>query len=219
MAGTIGGSVFILCTFFIGLPVLIADFMIDRHGQKDAVTSFKEQAPGKSWFLIGWGGIIIACLILSFYSVVGGWILSSLGRSLTFQLSSNGSEGNYADLFSNIISSPIEAILVQGLFLLLTVAIVSGGIKGGIEKASTWMMPLLFIFFIVLVIRSLTLDGAMDGVNAKTFLKALGQAFFSLSVGIAVMITYASYLPKTEKIGNSAINVASIIVLFRYLQV
>ncbi|MEK5331636.1 hypothetical protein [Lysinibacillus sp. FSL W8-0992] len=149
---------------------------------------------------------------------------------MTFQLSSNGSEGNYADLFSNIISSPIEAILVQGLFLLLTIAIVSGGIKGGIEKASTWMMPLLFIFFIVLVIRSLTLDGAMDGVkfmfvpdwsylNAKTFLKALGQAFFSLSIGIAVMITYALYLPKTEKIGNSAINVASIIVLFRYLQV
>ncbi|QPQ34565.1 MULTISPECIES: sodium-dependent transporter [unclassified Lysinibacillus] len=230
MAGTNGGSVFILlfilCTFFIGLPVLIAEFMIGRRGQKDAVTSFKEQAPGKPWYLIGWGGMIIAGLILSFYSVVGGWILSYLGRSLTFQLSSN--DGNYADLFNNIISSPFEAILVQGLFLLLTIAIVSGGIKGGIEKASTWMMPLLFIFFIVLVIRSLTLDGAMQGVkfmfvpdwsylNAETFLKALGQAFFSLSVGIAVMITYASYLPKTEKIGNSAINVASMNIIISLL--
>jgi len=230
MAGTNGGSVFILlfilCTFFIGLPVLIAEFMIGRRGQKDAVTSFKEQAPGKPWYLIGWGGMIIAGLILSFYSVVGGWILSYLGRSLTFQLSSN--DGYYADLFNNIISSPFEAILVQGLFLLLTIAIVSGGIKGGIEKASTWMMPLLFIFFIVLVIRSLTLDGAMQGVkfmfvpdwsylNAETFLKALGQAFFSLSVGIAVMITYASYLPKTEKIGNSAINVASMNIIISLL--
>ncbi|MFJ7649051.1 sodium-dependent transporter [Lysinibacillus sp. NPDC097279] len=230
MAGTNGGSVFILlfilCTFFIGLPVLIAEFMIGRRGQKDAVTSFKEQAPGKPWYLIGWGGMLIAGLILSFYSVVGGWILSYLGRSLTFQLSSN--DGNYADLFNNIISSPFEAILVQGLFLLLTIAIVSGGIKGGIEKASTWMMPLLFIFFIVLVIRSLTLDGAMQGVkfmfvpdwsylNAETFLKALGQAFFSLSVGIAVMITYASYLPKTEKIGNSAINVASMNIIISLL--
>ncbi len=230
MAGTNGGSVFILlfilCTFFIGLPVLIAEFMIGRRGQKDAVTSFKEQAPGKPWYLIGWGGMIIAGLILSFYSVVGGWILSYLGRSLTFQLSSN--DGNYADLFNNIISSPFEAILVQGLFLLLTIAIVSGGIRGGIEKASTWMMPLLFIFFIVLVIRSLTLDGAMQGVkfmfvpdwsylNAETFLKALGQAFFSLSVGIAVMITYASYLPKTEKIGNSAINVASMNIIISLL--
>lgn len=230
MAGTNGGSVFIflfiLCTFFIGLPVLIAEFMIGRRGQKDAVTSFKEQAPGKPWYFIGWGGMIIAGLILSFYSVVGGWILSYLGRAITFHL--NSSNGNYADLFSNIISSPFEAVLVQGLFMLLTVVIVSAGIKGGIEKASTWMMPLLFIFFIVLVIRSLTLDGAMEGVkfmfvpdwsylNAETFLKALGQAFFSLSVGIAVMITYASYLSKSEKIGNSAINVASMNIIISLL--
>lgn len=178
--------------------------------------------------MIGWGGMIIAGLILSFYSVVGGWILSYLGRSITFQLNNGGNDTNYADLFGSIISSPFEAVLVQGLFLLLTIAIVSGGIKGGIEKASTWMMPLLFIFFIVLVVRSLTLDGAMEGVkfmfvpdwsylNAETFLKALGQAFFSLSVGIAVMITYASYLSKTEKIGNSAINVASMNIIISLL--
>lgn len=232
MAGTNGGSVFILlfilCTFFIGLPVLIAEFMIGRRGQKDAVTSFKEQAPGKPWYLIGWGGMVIAGLILSFYSVVGGWILSYLARAITFKLTNASSDTNYADLFGTIISSPIEAVLVQGLFMLLTVVIVSAGIKGGIEKASTWMMPLLFIFFIVLVIRSLTLDGAMEGVkfmfvpdwsyfNAETFLMALGQAFFSLSVGIAVMITYASYLSKTEKIGNSAINVASMNIIISLL--
>lgn len=232
MAGTNGGSVFILlfilCTFIIGLPVLIAEFMIGRRGQKDAVTSFKEQAPGTPWYLIGWGGMIIAGLILSFYSVVGGWILSYLGRAFTLQLNNPGSNINYADLFNSIISSPFEAVLVQGLFMLLTVTIVSAGIKGGIEKASTWMMPLLFIFFIVLVIRSLTLDGAMEGVkfmfvpdwsylNAETFLKALGQAFFSLSVGIAVMITYSSYLSKSEKIGNSAINVASMNIIISLL--
>lgn len=232
MAGTNGGSVFILlfilCTFLIGLPVLIAEFMIGRRGQKDAVTSFKEQAPGTPWYLIGWGGMIIAGLILSFYSVVGGWILSYLGRAFTFQLNNPGSTINYADLFNDIISNPLEAVLVQGLFMLLTVTIVSAGIKGGIEKASTWMMPLLFIFFIVLVIRSLTLDGAMEGVkfmfvpdwsylNAETFLKALGQAFFSLSVGIAVMITYSSYLSKSEKIGNSAINVASMNIIISLL--
>lgn len=232
MAGTNGGSVFILlfilCTFLIGLPVLIAEFMIGRRGQKDAVTSFKEQAPGTPWYLIGWGGMIIAGLILSFYSVVGGWILSYLGRAFTLQLNNPGSTINYADMFNDIISNPLEAVLVQGLFMLLTVTIVSAGIKGGIEKASTWMMPLLFIFFIVLVIRSLTLDGAMEGVkfmfvpdwsylNAETFLKALGQAFFSLSVGIAVMITYSSYLSKSEKIGNSAINVASMNIIISLL--
>ncbi|GLC90513.1 sodium-dependent transporter [Lysinibacillus piscis] len=228
MAGTNGGSVFILlfilCTFIIGLPVLIAEFMIGRRGQRDAVTSFKIQAPKTPWYLIGWGGMIVAGLILSFYSVVGGWILSYLGRSLSLQLHA----ANYAELFTSIITSPFEAVFVQGLFMLLTVVIVAAGIKGGIEKASTWMMPLLFIFFIILVIRSLTLDGAIEGVkfmfvpdwsyfNSQTFLMALGQAFFSLSVGIAVMITYASYLSKTEKIGNSAVNVASMNIVISLL--
>ena len=102
--------------------------------------------------------------------------------------------------------------------MLLTIWIVQGGIKAGIESASRWMMPLLFIFFIILAIRSLTFDGAMEGVRflfvpdwsqstGETFLLALGQAFFSLSVGVTGMMTYASYLPKEERLGQSALNV------------
>ncbi|TQR18356.1 sodium-dependent transporter [Psychrobacillus vulpis] len=222
MAGTNGGSVFlilfIISTLLIGLPILLAEFIIGRRGQADPVTSLKKQAPGKPWYLIGWSGLIFSAIILSFYSVVGGWILSYLVRSLFFKLE-GGSDNYFSELFGSIIQNPWEVIIAQGAFMFLTIWIVQGGIKGGIERASKWMMPLLFVFFIALVIRSLTLDGAIDGLKflfvpdwsyftGKTILLALGQAFFSLSVGVAVMITYASYLSKEEKLGSSALNVA-----------
>lgn len=221
MAGTNGGSVFIIlfiiCTLFIGLPILIAEFMIGRRGQKDPITTFKEQAPKQPWFLVGWMGMIAGGLILSFYSVVGGWILSYFYRAITFQLA--GKNLDFAQFFGNLIENPYEVVIAQGIFMLINVIIVSAGIKGGIEKASKIMMPLLFIFFIGLAIRSLTLDGAIQGIkfmfvpdwsyfNFHTLLVALGQAFFSLSVGITCMITYASYLSREEKIVSSAFNVA-----------
>ena len=220
-AGMNGGSVFILlfilCTLLIALPVLIAEFIIGRRGQKDPINSFKEQAPNQPWYLVGWMGMIAGGLILSFYSVVGGWILSYLYRALTFQLA--GKELDFGDLFNSLIQNPWEVVLAQGAFILINVFIVRAGIKGGIEVASKFMMPILFIFFIILAIRSLTLDGAMEGIrfmfvpdwsylNFDTLLLALGQAFFSLSVGITCMITYASYLSRKEKIVSSAFNVA-----------
>lgn len=222
--GANGGSVFILLfiisTIFIGLPILLAEFVIGRRGQADAVTGLKKQAPGKPWFLIGWSGFIFSFLILSFYSVVGGWILSYLARAILFQLSDYSDTG-FTDLFTGIIANPIEVLIAQAVFMLLTVWIVHGGIKSGIERASKIMMPALLIFFVILLIRSLTLDGAMEGVrfmfvpdwsffNFETALTALGQAFFSLSVGVAGMITYASYLPKTENLGRSAVSVVTL---------
>lgn len=222
MAGTNGGSVFILlfvlCTIIIGLPILIAEFMIGRRGQKDPITSFKEQAPGKPWYMIGWIGLIACGLILSFYSVVGGWILSYIGRAMTFSLT--GNDMDFSALFSDIIANPWEVLLAQAAFMLLTLLIVQAGIKKGIETASKWMMPLLFIFFILLFVRSITLDGAIEGVkfmfipdwsylSGETLMLALGQAFFSLSIGVAAMITYSSYLSRKENIVTSAVNVAT----------
>lgn len=219
MAGTNGGSVFlflfILSTLTIGLPILLAEFVIGRRGQRDAVTSLKLLAPGRKWHWIGWMGLVTSFILLSFYSVVGGWILSYLARALAFQLNNT----DYGELFGSVISNPVEVLTAQAAFMLLTIWIVQGGIKGGIERTSRWMMPLLFIFFIVLAIRSLTLEGAMEGVRflfvpdwsfltGKTFLLALGQAFFSLSVGVTAMMTYASYLPKEERLGQSALNVS-----------
>jgi neurotransmitter:Na+ symporter, NSS family len=230
MAGTNGGSVFILlfilCTVVIGLPILIAEFMIGRRGQLDPINSFKTQAPGKPWYMIGWLGLIACGIILSFYSVVGGWILSYLFRAVTLQLTGQGLD--FAALFSDIIANPLEVLLAQGAFMLLTLLIVQAGIKGGIEVASKWMMPLLFIFFILLFIRSITLDGAMEGLKfmfvpdwsyltIQTLLLALGQAFFSLSVGVSAMITYSSYLSPKENIVSSAGNVAIMNIMISIL--
>ncbi len=230
MAGTNGGSVFILlfilCTVVIGLPILIAEFMIGRRGQLDPINSFKSQAPGKPWYMVGWLGLIACGIILSFYSVVGGWILSYLFRAVTLQLTGQGLD--FAALFSDIIANPFEVLIAQGAFMLLTLLIVQAGIKGGIEVASKWMMPLLFIFFILLFIRSVTLDGAMEGIkfmfvpdwsylNIQTLLLALGQAFFSLSVGVSAMITYSSYLSPKENIVSSAGNVAIMNIIISIL--
>jgi len=222
MAGTNGGSVFlllfILSVFIIGLPILLAEFVIGRKGQRDAIRSLKRLAPGKPWQFIGWLGVAVSLIILSFYSVVGGWILSYLLRSLTFSFGGGG-EDFYNQLFTSVISNPIEALIGQAAFMVLTAWIVSGGIKGGIERANKWMLPLLFIFFIVLAIRSVTLDGAMEGIQFlfvpdwsyltwETALSALGQAFFTLSVGAAAMMTYASYLSPEQKLGQSALSVS-----------
>lgn len=228
MAGTNGGSVFVLLfiisTLAIGLPILLAEFVIGRMGKSDAVTAFKQLAPGKKWPIFGWLGFAFGFVILSFYSVVGGWILSYLARALIFRLD----VADFAELFASITANPLEILLAQAVFLILTIWIVQGGIKAGIERASKWMMPLLLIFFIILAIRSLTLEGAMEGVrflfvpdwsllNRETFLIALGQAFFSLSVGITAMMTYASYLSKDEKLGQSALSVTILNIVISLL--
>ena len=228
MAGTNGGSVFLLlfiiCTIAIGLPILLAEFVIGRKGQADAVTTLQRLSQGRNWQFVGWMGMAASFIILSFYSVVGGWILSYLVRSLALNLDA----ADHGELFNSIIANPVEALVAQAVFMLLTMWIVQSGIRGGIERASRWMMPLLLIFFIILAIRSLTLEGAMEGVRflfvpdwsyltGSTVLLALGQAFFSLSVGVTSMMTYASYLPKEERLGQSAVNVSILNIVISIL--
>ena len=231
MTGTNGGAafflLFIVFTLFIGAPILIAEFIIGRNGQKDAVNSYKKIAPNTKWPILGWMGVIASVLLLSFYSVVGGWILSYLGRSLLGKITGINST-EYESLFNNIIANPTESIISQVLFMLLTIWVVQGGIKKGIEQASKYMMPALFIIFLILVVRSLTLDGAMEGVSfflqpdfskltGESVLLALGQAFFALSVGISVMVTYASYLPKNENLMKSGFSVVGLNILISLL--
>lgn len=231
MAGTNGGGIFLifflLMTIFIGAPILLAEFIIGRNTQKDAVMSYKHLAPKSAWPLLGYGGVIASFLILSFYSVVGGWILSYLARSFTGSLSGL-TQAEYGATFESIISSPYEAVAVQFLFMLLTIRIVQGGVQQGIEKASKYMMPALFVLFIILVIRSLTLEGAMEGVEfflkpdwsavtGETILLALGQSFFALSVGLSVMVTYASYLSKGESLAKSAFSVVGLNIFISLL--
>ncbi|WP_203363169.1 sodium-dependent transporter [Bacillus sp. REN10] len=222
MAGTNGGGVFfllfILFTVIIGAPILLAEFFIGRRTQKDAVSAFRELVPHSAWPLVGMLGVGSAFIILSFYSVVGGWILSYLLRNGTGQLFAED-KVDYHALFGQIISNPTEVLIAQAIFMLMTILVVRGGIQKGIERASVFLMPALFLLFIALVIRSLTLDGAMEGVKfllqpdwslltGETSLLALGQAFFALSIGVSIMITYASYLGKEENMPRSAFSVA-----------
>ncbi len=224
IAGISGGGafffVFVLFTIFLGLPLLIAEFVVGRKTQKNAVEAYQELAPGTKWHLIGYLGIITCFILLSFYSVIGGWIISYIWKTVTGQL--NGlSQEQFGELFGTTIQDPFGVLIVQGLFMFITIFVVAKGVQKGIEKTSEIMMPILFILFIALIIRSLTLDGAMAGVSflfkpdfgqitPETILFALGQSFFALSVGVSVMVTYSSYLSKQESLLRSAVSIVGL---------
>ncbi|MFC4322911.1 sodium-dependent transporter [Litchfieldia salsa] len=221
VAGTGGGGafflVFLLFTLLLGWPLLIGEFTVGRKGQTDAISTYRKLAPNTNWAIIGKIGVFTNFLLLSFYSVVGGWIVLYLVEALTGRLSGLSQEA-YGQRFGEVISNPTSTLLAQLIFILLTVIVVAQGVQKGIEKASKIMMPALFILFVILVIRSLTLDGAMEGVkfilvpdftklSSETISFALGQAFFTLSIGASVMVTYASYLPKTQNLPKSALSI------------
>ncbi|MBD8067912.1 sodium-dependent transporter [Bacillus sp. PS06] len=221
VAGTGGGGafflVFLLFTLLLGWPLLIGEFTIGRNSQSDAITTYRKLAPNTNWAIVGKIGVFTNFLLLSFYSVVGGWIILYLIQALTGGL--NGlSQDQYGQMFGETIANPLLTLVAQLGFILLTVLVVAKGVQKGIEKASKIMMPALFILFIVLVIRSLTLDGAIEGVKfilvpdfskltSETIIFALGQAFFTLSIGASVMVTYASYLPKSQNLPKSALSI------------
>ncbi|MBM7648263.1 NSS family neurotransmitter:Na+ symporter [Bacillus ectoiniformans] len=221
VTGQSGGGafllLFILFTLLIGLPMLISEFIIGRGSGKEAVSAYRKLAPDSVWTIVGKLGVAGCFLLLSFYSVVGGWVLTYTVTALGGQVIK--SEADYGALFGQITGSPLITITGLAIFLLINMIVVSSGIQNGIEKASKYMMPLLFIFFIVLVVRALTLEGAMEGVRfflqpdfskitGESVLYALGQSFFSLAVGFSCMVTYSSYLEKDISIPSSAGSVA-----------
>ncbi|RDW17231.1 sodium-dependent transporter [Oceanobacillus chungangensis] len=221
MTGMNGGGAFFLLfiafTVIIGLPILIAEFIIGRGAEKEAVSAYKKLAPNSLWTFIGKWGVVGAFLLMSFYSVVGGWVLVYSALSIPGLVIKENA--NYPELFATITGSPFITILGLALFLLINIIVVSFGIQDGIEKSSKILMPLLFIFFIILVIRSVTFEGALEGIrfflqpdfsklNAENVLYALGHSFFALAVGISVMVTYSSYLKKDVSLPLSASSVS-----------
>ncbi|WP_044642524.1 sodium-dependent transporter [Risungbinella massiliensis] len=226
MAGIGGGGAFFLIfigfTLLIGLPLLLAEFVIGRSTQKEAVEAYRQIAPKSLWPWIGKLGIVTCFILLSFYSVVGGWILLYLWNALTGKLWEGN--GAYEAVFNEIIANPYLAVGSQLLFMLITVLIVSKGVQQGVEKVNKYFMPALFVLFIILIGRSLTLEGAAEGirfflqpnfsnVTSEIILYAMGQSFFSLSVGVAVMVTYSSYLSKEESLPRSAFSIVSLTLL------
>lgn len=190
--------IFLISTILIGFPLLLAEFALGRSAGVSAIKTFGKLGKNNKYNFIGWIGAFALFILLSFYSVIGGWILVYLGIEFgkLFQL---GGTGDYAQLFTSIISNPAIALVAQAAFILLNIFIVSRGVQKGIERASKVMMPLLFIIFVVIIGRSLSLPNAMEGVlyflkpdfsklTSADLLYALGQSFFALSLGVTVMM-------------------------------
>lgn len=230
VTGISGGGafflIFILFSLLIGFPLLLAEFIIGKSTQKEAISAYRSLAPGTKWPWLGKLGVFTCFILLSFYSVIGGWIVIYLVKGLFGGVI--GDSVNYGDLFNETIGSPWLSILAQGVFLGITVLVVAKGIQSGIERATKILMPALFILFIVLIVRSLTLDNAMEGmkfflapdfshITSESILFALGQSFFSLSVGVSVMVTYSSYLPRRSNIIQPAFSVVSMNLIIALL--
>lgn len=231
MAGIYGGGaflfLFLIFTIFVGLPLLIMEFTVGIMG-RTYTTRIYSKLTGKKWLnIIGWNGNLAVFILFGFYSVIGGWIVIYIGN-VFLQLLSVEHTSLTQIKFEKIISNPWLTVLGQGIFILLTMIIVMLGVEKGLEKASKIMMPLLFVFLIIVIAKSLTLDGALEGVryilqpriediSVKGVLFALGQSFFTLSLGTTGMITYASYAPKEMTIKSSAISIVIMNILVSVL--
>ena len=222
--GNHGGAAFILvylaCVFVLGLPIMIAEFTVGRHSKASTGKAFAVLAPGTQWKWIGYLGVLAGLLILGYYSVVAGWTLEYVVTSLGNGFAGKGPE-DFVAIFQDFSQDPVRPIFWLLIFLLLTHFIVVKGVKDGIEKSSKVMMPMLFILIVVLAGCSLSLPDAGKGlefllkpdfskVDADVFLGAMGQAFFSLSLGMGCLSTYASYFGPDTKMGKTALSVGLI---------
>ena len=214
LVGENGGAafiiVYILLSFLICLPIFVSEFVIGRRSQKNAYAAFRDLSGGSEWRWIGLFTVIVPLIVLSYYSVIGGWSVEYLLKSLSFSFS-DASRITMNTMFTDFVSSTWAPLATHTVFLLFTTLIVIVGIKDGIEKFSKVMMPLLFMIVVAIAIYSLMLPGASAGVDylfrpdfskidAKACASALGQAFFSLSLGFGTIMTYASYVSKGDNI-------------------
>ena len=223
-AGNHGGAAFILvylaCVFVLGMPIMIAEFTVGRRAKASTGKAFGILSPGTQWKWLGRLGVLSGLLILGYYSVVAGWTLEYIVTSLSNGFANKGPE-DFVALFQNFSQDPVRPIVWCLMFLFLTHFVIVKGVKDGIEKSSKVMMPILFILIVVLAVCSMSLPDANKGlefllkpdfskVNADVFLGAMGQAFFSLSLGMGCLSTYASYFGKDTQMGKTALSVGVI---------
>ena len=222
-AGEGGGGIFVLIylgfVVLIGVPVMLAELSIGRHTELNPVGAFKKLVPSRWWPMVGGLGVLTGFGILAFYAVIAGWTIGYLFKALTGGLSEAITAEASGQVFGELVSDPLLAILLTAVFLVLTILVVRGGVSGGIERVTTILMPLLFVLLIILAIRSITLPNGVDGLvylfnpdfselSFVVVMGALGQALFSLSLGMGAMITYGSYFPKNENLWQAGVSVA-----------
>jgi NSS family neurotransmitter:Na+ symporter len=216
VAGQNGGAAFLLiyliAVAFIGAPVMLAELIVGRKTGKNPVGAFKALAPRTAWVFVGGLGVFTGLVILSFYSVIAGWTLSYIVKTAAGTF---GPDADTAAIFAEVAGGPVSAIGWHLAFMAITIYVVLGGVRDGIERWTKVLMPVLFFLLALLAVRAVTLSGAGEGlefyfkpdfskVTGGVVLAAIGQAFFSLSLGMGAMITYGSYVSKRDDLVSSA---------------
>lgn len=227
--GNNGGAAFILiyliCIALIGIPVMMSEFLIGRHTHANTISAFAKLAPGKWWRIEGVAGVFVAFLILSYYIVISGWTLFYLIESVAGRLQAGR---NYSDVFNNFVSDPWLPVLTGTAFMGLTHFIISRGVQSGIERFSKVMMPMLLFIIGILVVCSFSMPGSSEGLRfllkpdfskltASVILSAVGQAFYSLSLAMGCLCTYASYFRADANLPKTAAGVSIIDTLVAIL--
>lgn len=219
--GNHGGAAFILiylgCVLFFGIPIMVAEFSIGRHSRANTAGAYQKLAPGTHWRWVGRMGVLAGFLILGYYSVVAGWTLEYIVQAGTNTFAGQ-SANDFIASFNGFIAHPWRPALWMVVFMLMTHFIIVKGVEKGIEKSAKIMMPMLFLLLIVLAVCSVSLPGARAGiefllkpdfskVDGNVLLGAMGQAFFSLSLGMGCLCTYASYFRNDTNLPKTALNV------------
>ena len=221
MAGENGGAVFILiyfaCVLMLGIPCMVSEFIIGRHGASNTARAYSKLSGGSLWRLVGFMGVLTGFLITGYYAVVSGWCLQYVYASLMGELS--GDASFVKTYFAEFSASPVRPVFWTIVILLVTHFVIIHGVRGGIEKASKLLMPALFILLLIIVIASCLLPGAGKGIeflfhpdfekfDRGVFLGALGQSFYSLSIAMGCICTFASYFSRQTNLLHSAVQIS-----------
>jgi NSS family neurotransmitter:Na+ symporter len=232
ITGENGGAVFVfvylLCIIIIGLPIMLAELSIGRKTQRNPVGAFKLLKPNSLWLFVGSLGIMAGFVILSYYSVVAGWMIAYAYKAVTGLFQNFTAPESAGEHFSQFSADPMWSIVIHAIFMILCILIVSKGIKGGIERWSKILMPVLFFILLLLVVRGITLPGASKGLaflfkpdlanlTPRAALIALGHAFFTLSLGMGAMITYGSYMSHSDNVPYNGVMVVFLDTLIALL--
>ena len=223
MTGENGGAVFIMiyvvCVLLLGIPCMISEFIIGRHGQANTARAFRKLSGGTPWSIIGYMGVLTGFLITGYYAVVAGWCLEYIWASLIGHM--QGDPEYFKTYFAEFSGDPVKPIFWTIIILGITYLIIEHGVRDGIERASKLLMPTLFLLLLIIVGASCMLPGADKGIeflfkpdltaiNSNVFLAALGQAFYSLSIAMGCICTYASYFSKQTNLTKSALQIGVI---------
>lgn len=223
MAGENGGAAFIIlyiaCILVLGIPCMVSEFIIGRHGASNTARAYTRLANGSAWKWVGYLEVLTGFLITGYYAVVSGWCLNYLYASIAGEL--KGDPTYVMHYFEEFSHNPIRPVFWTVVIFLVTHFVIIHGVRNGIEKASKAMMPTLFILLLVIVVASCMLPGAGKGidfllnpdfskVDSNVFLGALGQSFYSLSIAMGCLCTYASYFSRTTNITSSAVQIGLI---------